>query len=110
MLERLEHLSPTTRTVLRAALGVAVGIGLGLATLVLLFIGTVEFTGCFFNCSDPNLVGGSLLLAGAAVTTGLLFASLGWAAGMNNRSRLVRVFGVGFGLAAAFLVVVMIFG
>ena len=63
----LERLSPTTRTVLRVAAGIAIGIAAGFATLILFFVGAVTATGCFIECNDPNVVGGSLLLAGAVL-------------------------------------------
>lgn len=110
MLERIERLSPTTRTILRAALGIAIAIGLGLTTLALFFIGAVEFSGCFFECGEPNLIGGSLLLAGSAISTGLLFVAVAWGVGMNGRAWLAKTFLVGFGLVATLLLVLFTFG
>lgn len=110
MIERIEQLSPTTRTILRAALGIAVAIGLGLVTLALFFVGSVEFSGCFFECGEPNVVGGSLLLGGSAITTGLLFMAVAWGVGMNGRARLVKTFSVGFGLVAILTLLVFTLG
>ena len=110
MIERIAQLSPTTRRVLRAALGVMIAIGFGFTTLALFVIGSIEFSGCFFECTDPNPVGGSLLLAGSTLTAGVVFLALGWGAGMNLRARLVKSFAVGSGLAALLIIVLYSFG
>ena len=109
MIELIEQLSPTTRRVLRAALGVMIAIALGFATLALFFVGSIEITGCFISCGDPNVLGGSLFLAGSAVTTGLLFVALGWGAGMNGRARLLKTFAIGSGLVTLLLLAVVSF-
>ena len=73
--DMFERLSPTARKALRIAAGIVLGIA----------------AGCFIECSDPNPVGGGLLLAaavaGAAVTvTSVVWGIVGW-----NRLVLVRV-------------------
>lgn len=87
----LERLSPTTRTVLRVATGIAIGIAAGFGTLILFFIGAVTASGCFIECNDPNPVGGGLLLAGAVACASLTVASVVWGAIGWNRRVLVRV-------------------
>lgn len=89
--DMFERLSPTARKALRIAAGIVLGIAAGFGTLILFFVGAVTATGCFIECSDPNPVGGGLLLAaavaGAAVTvTSVVWGIVGW-----NRLVLVRV-------------------
>lgn len=79
------------RTALRVASGIAIGIVAGFGTLILYFVGAVTVTGCFIECSDPNVVGGSLLLAGAVVSaafavTAVVCGIIGW-----NRRTLSKV-------------------
>jgi hypothetical protein len=87
----LERLSPTTRTVLRVASGIAIAIAAGLGTLILFFVGAVTATGCFIECSDPNPVGGSLLLTGAVLGAAVTVTSGVWAVIGWNRRVLTRV-------------------
>lgn len=110
MIALIEQLSPTTRRVLRAALGVMIGIAFGLTTLALFVIGSIEFSGCFFECSDPNPVGGSLLLAGSTLTGGLVFLALGWGAGMNIRAKLIKSFVIGSAVVALFIILLFTLG
>lgn len=107
---QVQQLSPTTRRVLRAVAGLLIAVPAGIATLVLYWVGSIEFTGCFFECGDPNPVRGSLFLLGAAITTGLVFASLGWGLGMNGRSRLLAMMAGGFGLVAVYTLILLAFG
>jgi hypothetical protein len=86
-----ENLSPTTRTVLRVAAGIAIGIAAGFATVVLFFIGAVTITGCFISCSDPNVIGGSFLLSGAVLSASLTVTAVVWGATGWQRRTLVRV-------------------
>ena len=87
----LERLSPRTRIVLRVSAGIAIGIAAGFGTLILGFVGAVEATGCFFECTDPNPVGGGLLLAGAVLFAALTVTSVVWGAIGWNRRVLARV-------------------
>ena len=87
----LERLSPTTRTALRVTAGIAIAIAIGFGTLILFFVGAVTATGCFIECSDPNPIGGALLLAGAvfgaaSTVTAVVWGAIGW-----NRRVLSRV-------------------
>lgn len=101
----IERLSPTTRTVLRVAVGIAIGIAAGLGTLILFFVGAVTATGCFFECSDPNPVGGGLLLAGAVACAALTVTSVVWGAIGCNRPVLWKVAGTVAGLATLVVLV-----
>ena len=101
----LDRLSPTTRTVLRAAAGIAIGIAAGFATLILFFVGAVTATGCFIECNDPNVLGGSLLLAGAIFAGALTVTSVVWGAIGWNRRVLVRVAATVAGLATLVVLV-----
>lgn len=101
----LERLSPTTRTVLRVAAGIAVGIAAGFGTLILFFFGAITATGCFIECNDPNPVGGALLLAGAVFGAALTVASVVWGAIGWNRRVLVKVAAAVAGLATLVVLV-----
>lgn len=89
----LERLSPQTRTVLRAAAGIAIGIAAAFLTLILYFIGAVAATGCFFECTEPDVIAGSLLLAGAVLSSALTISAFVWGAIGWNRRVLIRVAG-----------------
>lgn len=101
----IERLSPTTRTVLRVATGIAIGIAAALGTLMLFFVGAVTATGCFIECSDPNVVGGSLLLAGAVLGAALTVTSVVWGAIGWNRPVLFKVAASVAGLASVVVLV-----
>ncbi len=104
----LERLSPTTRTALRVAAGIGLAIAAGFVTLVLLFVGAVTVTGCFFECSgDPNVVGGGLLLTGSVVAAALAVTSVVWAAIGWKREVLVRVAAVVTGLSTILVLLVV---
>ncbi len=102
-----ERLSPSTRTVLRAAAGIAIGIASGFATLILWFVGAVTATGCFIECSNPNVVGGSLLLAAAVLFAALTISSVVWGAIGWNRRVLFRVAATVAGIATLFILVTL---
>ncbi len=102
-----ENLSPNTRLVLRAAAGIAIAIAAGFATLVLLFVGGVTFTGCFIECGDSNALGGSLLLAGSVLAAGLTVSSVVWGFIGWNRRVLTRVALTVAGVAALAVIVVV---
>lgn len=69
-------LRPSRRAVrFLAAAIVAVGIGYG--AFIILVIGAITATGCFFECSEPNLLLGVPLLVGA-VTAAASVTALGW--------------------------------
>lgn len=102
-----ERLSPRTRTVLRVSAGIAIGIAAGFATLVLLFVGAVTQTGCFITCSEPNPVGGGLLLAASVACAALTVASMVWGAIGWNRRVLTRVAASAAGLATLVVMVVV---
>lgn len=87
-----------------------IAIGFGFTTLALFVIGSIEFSGCFFECSDPNPVGGSLLLAGSTLTAGVVFLALAWGAGMSLRASLIKAFAVGSGLVALSIILLFTFG
>ena len=101
----LERLSPTTRTVLRVAAGIAIGIAAGFATLILFFVGAVTATGCFIECNDPNVLGGSLLLAGAVLAAAVTVTSVVWGAIGWNRRVLAKVAAAVAGLATLVVLV-----
>lgn len=104
----LERLSPEARTVLRVASGIAIAIAAGFLTLILYFVGAVTATGCFFECSDPNVVGGGLLLAGAVLSSALTVTAVVWGAIGWNRRVLVRVAGTVAALATLLLLAVLL--
>jgi hypothetical protein len=106
----LERLSPATRTVLRAACGIAIAIVGGFGTFILAFLGGVTATGCFIECSEPNVVGGSLLLAGAIMCASVTVAAVVWGAIGWQRRVLGRVAGTVAALASAFVAVVIWLG
>jgi hypothetical protein len=60
-------------------------IPLGWGTLIATFLGFIVFTGCFFTCSDPNPLLGSLLLAAAVAC--ILGWLVTWAAGRIDLAR-----------------------
>ena len=102
-----ERLSPTTRTVLRVAAGIAIAIATGLTTLIVFFLGVVTATGCFIECNEANPLGGALLLAGAvlgaaATVTAAVWGVIGW-----NRQVLVRVAAAVAFLATAIVLVTL---
>jgi hypothetical protein len=45
-----------------------------------LFIGSILYTGCFFECSDPDRIGGTVLLMSAAGLVALAVGAFGLAA------------------------------
>ena len=92
---QLDQLSPTTRRVLRAVAGLVVAVPAAIGTLVLFWVGSIEFSGCFFECGEPNRVRGALYLGAAALTTGLTLVALAWAAGLVGRRRLLMTFSSG---------------
>lgn len=102
-----QELSPTTRTGLRVAAAIAISITAGLTTVVLYFVGIVTATGCFIECSDPNVVGGSLLLAGAVLSSAVTVSAVVWGAIGWNRRVLVRVAAAVVALATLLLLLVV---
>lgn len=56
----------------------AVGAGVG---FVLLFIGVVEATGCFFECRDPNYLVGVPALLGSSASFSVGVGALVWGFG-----------------------------
>jgi hypothetical protein len=74
-----DRLHPALRRALRVILGLAVLVGLTLLALVLLFVAAVTYSGCFMSCSEPDPVGGILVLIGAtaAATSALLSGAWG---------------------------------
>ena len=103
------RLSPTTRTVLRAAAGIAIAIAAGFATLILFFVGGIEATGCFIECGEPNVLGGSLFLTGAVLTAAIAITSVVWGIVGWQRRVLVKVAGW-TAVAATLLVLVVALG
>lgn len=53
-------------TGIRIVFGLVAAAASGYASLVMLFIGAIEYTGCFLECSTPNRPVGAVLLVGAA--------------------------------------------
>ena len=103
------RLSPTTRTVLRAAAGIAIAIAAGFATLILFFVGGIEATGCFIECGEPNAIGGSLLLTGAVLAASITITSVVWGAIGWQRRVLIKVAGW-TAVAATLLVLIVALG
>lgn len=106
----LERLSPRTRIALRVAAGVAIGIAAGFLTLILFFVGGVTATGCFFECGEPDVVAGSLLLAGAVLSSALTISAIVWGVIGWNRQVLVKVAATVAGSATLLVLVVAIGG
>lgn len=106
----LDRLSPASRNVLRAASGIALATAGGLGTFILAFLGTVTATGCFIECNQPNVVGGSLLLAGAVMSASASVTAVVWGAIGWQRRVLGRVAGAVAALASAFVGVVIWLG
>lgn len=104
----LERLSPTTRTALRVAAGIAIALAAGFATLILYFVGSVTATGCFIECNEPNVVGGSLLMAGAVLSAAVTVSAVVWGAIGWNRPVLVRVAATVAALATLLLLVIVV--
>ncbi len=104
----LEQLSPTTRTVLRVAAGIAIAIAAGFGTLILFFVGAVTVTDCFIECGrDPNVLGGSLILAGGVLCASLTITAPVWGAIGWNRSVLIKTAGTVAALATLVVLVVV---
>lgn len=80
------------RRALRFAAGFAGAVGLGFGAFVLLFVGIVTATGCFFECSDPNLLAGIPLLAGAVAAAAAAVTSLVWGMVGGSARWLGRIF------------------
>lgn len=80
--------------VLRFAAGLAGAVGLGFGAFALLFMGIVTATGCFFQCSDPNLLVGIPLLAGAVTAAAAAVTSLVWGMVGGSLRWLGKVFAV----------------
>jgi hypothetical protein len=105
-----EQLSPNTRLVLRLAAGFAIAIAAGFSTIILYFVGAVTATGCFIECSEPNVVGGAFLLAGAVLSAAVTVAAVVWGFIGWKRQTLTKVAtGVGiFGLLVITLTLVAV--
>jgi len=81
--------------------GIAAAVSFAYGALIALFVGAVITSGCFFECNDPNPVGGVPILALAAVLAGLTVATLVWAVTQRTYWPLVKhvgsvVAGIGF--------------
>jgi len=68
----------TADRVARAVLAGIVALGLGFVAFVLLFLGVTTATGCFFECTDPNLIAGVPLLIGAVAAGSAAVTSVVW--------------------------------
>lgn len=75
----------------RLALGIAAAVASGYASLAMLFIGSIEYTGCFLECSAPNRPIGGLLLLGAAGSAAAAITALTYAF-FDRRFPLVTTF------------------
>lgn len=85
-----EKLSPAARTALRLAVALVLTFVAGFTAIAMFFVGGIELTGCFIECSEPNPIGGSLLMAGAVVAasatvTALVWGAIGWNAPVLRR-------------------------
>lgn len=80
--------------VVRVVAGIAVAAVSAFAAFLLLFIGITNTTGCFFECTDPNLLIGIPSLLGAVAVASLGVTSFVWGFGVNNRRTLLYVFGL----------------
>lgn len=107
---QLDQLSPTTRRVLRAVAGLVVAVPAAIGTLVLYWVGSIEFSGCFIECGDPNRGRGALYLGGAALTSGLTLVALAWAAGLAGRRRLLLTFASGLVVVSLYALVLSVSG
>lgn len=103
----LEQFPPAARTALRAVAGIGIAIAAGYGTLVLSFVGTVELVDCFIECGEgPNVLAGSLLLAGAVLCASATLTSVVWGAiGWQPRT-LRRVATTVAGIASIILLVI----
>ena len=77
-----ERLSPAwaepPRLYLRWLLGLGVGLVAGGAGFVLMLLGMVTTSGCFFSCSEPNYLVGIPSLIGAGVLSAVFLGALWW--------------------------------
>jgi len=105
-----DRLSPAGRNVLRAACGIALATAGGFGTFILALLGTVTAIGCFIECNEPNVAGGSLLLAGAVMSASASVTAVVWGAIGWQRRVLGRVAGAVAALASALVGVVIWLG
>ena len=80
-----------TTTGIRVAGGLVAAAASGYAALVMLFIGAIEYTGCFMGCSAPNRPLGVALLLGAAAAAAAAVTAATYAF-FGRRFRLATVF------------------
>lgn len=66
------------RLYLRWLLGVGMAAIAGGAGFVLMLLGAVTTSGCFFSCSEPNYLVGIPSLIGAGALSSVLLGSLWW--------------------------------
>jgi hypothetical protein len=85
----------------------AAAVVLAYGALVGLFIGAVEWTGCFMSCSDPNPVGGALMLILASAAASSAIVAVVWGVTMRPLSQLIRSVGL-VAMALAFVAVMLI--
>lgn len=98
------QLTPGQR-VLRFVAGFVGAVGFGFGAFVLLFMGIVTATGCFFECSEPDLLVGIPLLAGAVAAAAAAVTSLVWGSVGGSARWLGRVF-LGSAVAGMFILVI----
>lgn len=90
--------------VARVVGGLAAAVALAYGTLIAFFIGAIVTTGCFFECNDPNPVGGLPILASAGLLAGATITATVWAVTTRRLWPLVKTVGTvsaGLGVIAA---------
>ena len=80
-----------TAPAIRVLGGLVVAAATGYAALVMLWVGMIEFTGCFLECSTPNHPKGILLLLGAAASAAAAVTAATYAL-FAHRIRLTTVY------------------
>ena len=80
----------------------AAAVVLAYGALVGLFFGAVETTGCFISCSDPDPVGGGLILILASAAASSAIVAVVWGVTMRPLMQLIRSVGV-VSMALAFI-------
>lgn len=102
---------PTTADrVARAVLAGLVALGLGFVAFVLLFLGVTTATGCFFECTDPNLIAGVPMLLGAVAAGSAAVTSVAWGVVGGRISRLWPIFAGSATLMVLWMVFVVFVG
>lgn len=64
-------------------MAVLIALGLGVVAFVLFFLGVTTTTGCFIECTDPNLLVGVPMLIGAvaSASAAVTIVIWGWVGG-----------------------------